>query len=86
MKRTILTLAASVVIIMLSLVLILNGLNQKERVYNAKVRYFDGTMEMIPVKGFYIRDGFMYIETPFGDNMYIGANNVILLEEVEDAK
>ena len=84
MKKTIMTLVVSMVVIMLAVILILNVFNQKERVYNAKVRYLDGTMEMIPVKDFLIRDGFMYIETPFGDSLYFGANNIILVEEVEE--
>ena len=84
MKKPVMILVVSMVVIMLAVILILNGFNQKERVYNAKVRYLDGTMEMIPVKDFLIREGFMYIETPFGDNMYFGANNIILLEEVEE--
>ena len=72
------------VLLMVALILILTGCSGKERVYNAKVRYFDGTMEMIPVKKFNISGGFMHIETLFGDSMYIGANNIILLEEVEE--
>ena len=84
MKKPIMILVICIEVIILAVILILNVFNQKERVYNAKVRYLDGTMEMIPVKDFLIRDGFMYIETPFGDNMYFGANNIILLEEVEE--
>ena len=84
MKKPVIILAVSMVVIMLAVILILNGFNQKERVYNAKVRYFDGVTEMIPVKKFDIQGDFMHIVTSFGDSLYFGANNIILVEEVEE--
>lgn len=84
MKKPVMILVVSMVVIMLVVILILNGFNQKERVYNAKVRYFDGVTEMLPVKKFDIQGDFMHIVTSFGDSMYFGANNIILVEEVEE--
>ena len=49
---------------------------------NAKVRYFDGTAEMIPLEDYYFVDGCMVkLITADGDRMYIGANNVIIIGE-----
>ena len=84
MKKPVIILVLSMVVIMLAVLLILNGFNQKERVYNAKVRYFDGVTEMLPVKKFDIQGDFMHIVTSFGDSLYFGANNIILVEEVEE--
>lgn len=84
MKKPVIILVVSMVVIMLAVILILNGFNQKERVYNAKVRYFDGVTEMLPVKKFDIQGDFMHIVTSFGDSLYFGANNIILVEEVEE--
>lgn len=84
MKKTVMILVVSMVAIMLAVILILNGFNQKERVCNAKVRYFDGVTEMLPVKKFDIQGDFMHIVTSFGDSLYFGANNIILVEEVEE--
>lgn len=84
MKKPVMILVVSMVVIMLAVILILNGFNQKERVYNAKVRYFDGVTEMLPVKEFDIHGDFMHIVTSFGDSLYFGANNIILVEEVEE--
>ena len=84
MKKPVIILVVSMVVIMLAVILILNVFNQKERVYNAKVRYFDGVTEMLPVKKFDINGDFMHIVTSFGDSLYFGANNIILVEEVEE--
>lgn len=54
----------------------------KKRVLNAKVRYFDGTAEMIELKSFSIcRGGVIRLDTAYGDVMYIGANNVMIIQE-----
>ena len=53
-----------------------------EKVLNAKIRYFDGTGEMIPVKSFHYIDGAtVQLNTLAGDVMYIGTNNVIIIQE-----
>ena len=84
MKKPIMILVICIEVIILAVFLILNVFNQKERVYNAKVRYFDGVTEMLPVKKFDIQGDFMHIVTSFGDSLYFGANNIILVEEVEE--
>lgn len=54
----------------------------KKQVLNAKVRYFDGTAEMIELKSFSIcRGGVIRLDTAYGDVMYIGANNVMIIQE-----
>ena len=54
----------------------------KKGVLNAKVRYFDGTAEMIELKSFSIcRGGVIRLDTAYGDVMYIGANNVMIIQE-----
>lgn len=53
-----------------------------EKTVNAKVRYFDGTGEMIPLKSFHYIDGAtVRLNTLAGDVLYIGTNNVIIIQE-----
>ena len=55
-----------------------------KREVNAKVRYFDGSTEMIPLKSYsYLSGGTAILTTAYGDVMYIGTNNVIIIEEDE---
>ena len=54
----------------------------KGQVLNAKVRYFDGECEMIELDSFGVySDALVKLVTKAGDVMYIGANNVIILNE-----
>lgn len=57
------------------------GGDQAEKVINAKVRYFDGTAEMIELKDYDFINGFARLVTVYGDVIYIGPNNVIIIEE-----
>lgn len=55
------------------------------RVLNAKVRYFNGIGEMIPLKSFHYIDGATaQLNTLAGDVMFVGTNNVIIIEEDAD--
>lgn len=56
----------------------------KGRTLNAKVRYFDGSSEMIELKSFFPKEGYAILETIYGDEIRVGWNNVIIIEE--DAK
>ena len=47
----------------------------------AKVRYFDGENEMIPISAFGCRDGLVRIVTTSGDILYVGANNIMIVSE-----
>lgn len=52
------------------------------RTLNAKVRYFDGECEMIELENFYCYSNTLVkLVTKAGDVMYIGPNNVIILDE-----
>ena len=57
-----------------------NG-NQEGKVINAKIRDFDGESEMIELIGYHFVDGFVRLDTAYGDVMYVGANNVIITKE-----
>lgn len=54
------------------------------RLFNAKIRYFDGSAEMIQLKGFTPCDGYVCLKTVYGDEIRIGWNNVIIIEEDEE--
>lgn len=59
----------------------------KRRVLNAKVRYFDGSAEMIELQSYSFLKGigsFVALYTISGDKIIIGANNVIIIEEDAD--
>ena len=55
--------------------------NEKHRALNAKIRYFDGSCEMIELRGYSLYQGFMRLDTAAGDRIYVGANNVIIIDE-----
>lgn len=57
------------------------GVKEPEKTINAKIRYFDGECEMIELRGYSIYQGFMRLDTAAGDRIYVGANNVIIIEE-----
>lgn len=54
-----------------------------KRTLNAKVRYFDGTSEMIELKSydFLSRRDMVKLYTAAGDTIVIGTNNVIIIDE-----
>ena len=56
------------------------------RVLNAKVRYFDGTCEMIEISRFYHSGTLVQLDTVSGDRIYIGPNNVIIIDEEEPGR
>lgn len=59
-----------------------NNKAQPNRTLNAKVRYFDGECEMIELDSFGVySDALVKLVTKAGDVMYIGPNNVIILNE-----
>ena len=57
------------------------GVKEPEKTINAKIRYFDGECEMIELRGYSIYQGFMRLDTAAGDRLYVGANNVMIIEE-----
>lgn len=57
------------------------GDKKPEKTINAKIRYFDGECEMIELRGYSIYQGFMRLDTAAGDLIYVGANNVSIIEE-----
>ena len=59
-----------------------SGGTETKRTLNAKVRYFDGTGEMIELKSYSLsRTGMVRLDTAAGDTIFIGPNNVIILDE-----
>lgn len=85
-------LVAIVLILAMVLLTACSGANTREngakrRVLNAKVRYFDGSAEMIELKSydlFHELGSFVKLTTVAGDEIIIGANNVIIIEEDAD--
>lgn len=59
------------------------GVKEPEKTINAKIRYFDGECEMIELKNYAINGtgSFARLTTAAGDLIYVGANNVIIIEE-----
>ena len=54
------------------------------RVLNAKIRYFDGVSEMVELRGYSIVGSFVRLDTAAGDRVYVGANNVMIIDEEAD--
>lgn len=61
--------------------LIIRQNNHNGGVMNAKIRYFDGTAEMIPVRRVTEHHASFELETTAGNRIIVGANNVIIIEE-----
>lgn len=56
----------------------------EKRVTSAKIRYFDGSMDTVLLKGFtYTSSGMVVLHTDDGRKVVIGANNVMIIEESE---
>ena len=86
MKKCIVGIAILAVIVCVAIFVFpswFNG-NQEGKVINAKIRYFDGESEMIELKDYHFVDGFVRLDTAYGDVMYVGANNVIITKEDKD--
>jgi hypothetical protein len=86
MKKRIVGIAILAVIVCVAIFVFpsLFNRNQEGKVINAKIRYFDGESEMIELKGYHFVDGFVRLDTAYGDVMYVGANNVIITKEDKD--
>lgn len=86
-KRVLLALILIVFMAMLSGCMVdsVNKATKKEpdRITNAILRYFDGSSEMVETTDVYPRDGYVVIDTVYGQRIRIGWNNVILIEEDE---
>ena len=80
-KWSLLLLMAALVITLLVLTGCSSGSTETKRTLNAKVRYFDGTSEMIELKSYYLIEGMAKLFTAAGDTIVIGPNNVIILDE-----
>lgn len=81
-KWRLLLLVAALVVTLLVLAGCSSGGTETKRTLNAKVRYFDGTSEMIELQSYYcLRSGMVKLFTASGDTIYIGPNNVIILDE-----
>lgn len=81
-KLSIGLLAALLVVALLVLTGCSSGGTETKRTLNAKVRYFDGTGEMIELKSYDLTKlGVVKLYTAAGDIIYIGTNNVIILDE-----
>ena len=72
-----------VLIVAMALITSCSITTQEGRLLNAKIRYFDGSAEMIQLNGFTPCDGYVCLKTAYGDDIRIGWNNVIIIEEEE---
>ena len=50
----------------------------------AKVRYFDGSLDTLEISGYSTAGSCVRLRTLDGRQTILGANNVIIIEEVED--
>lgn len=81
-KLSIVLLAILLAVALLVLTGCSSGGTETKRTLNAKVRYFDGTSEMIELKSYYcLTGGMVKLFTAAGDTILIGPNNVIILNE-----
>lgn len=82
-KLSIGLLAVLLVVALLVLTGCSSGGTETKRTLNAKVRYFDGTSEMIELESydFLSKRDMVKLYTAAGDIIYIGPNNVIILDE-----
>lgn len=80
-KLSIGLLAALLVVALLVLTGCSSGGTETKRTLNAKVRYFDGTGEMIDLKSYVLAGNMVTLYTAAGDTMIIGPNNVIIIDE-----
>ena len=69
------------VVALATVLLFYHGWDRPERVLYAKIRYFDGVSEMVELRGYEILNGFARLDTAAGDRIYVGANNVNIVEE-----
>ena len=81
MKKVILILVMAVMLLALCSCAVTN---QNGRTLNAKIRYFDGSSEMIQIKQYTADYGHVLLETEYGDKIRVGWNNVIIIDEVKD--
>ena len=86
MKKKMIAVLVLAVLFVGSMLFLIFGIRAKAynegRVLNAKVRYFDGECEMIELDSFGVySDALVKLVTKAGDVMYIGTNNVIILNE-----
>lgn len=59
--------------------------DNEKRVTHARIRYFDGSMDVLEVNNWYTsKSSMVIIYTTDGRKVVIGANNVILIEETKE--
>lgn len=80
-RKWVLIAAAVVAVAVFCFIVFFAGGTGGRRSLTAKIRYFDGVCEMIELRGYQIVDGFARLDTAAGDRIYVGANNVNIIEE-----
>ena len=80
-SRTVIALILLLVITMLVLAGCSVTERSADRVVYAKVRYFDGENEMMELKSFTFYSCMVKLTTTYGDVIYVGPNNVRIIEE-----
>lgn len=81
MRKWVLIAAAVVAVVVFCFIVFFAGGTGSRRSLTAKIRYFDGVCEMIELRGYSLYQGFMRLDTAAGDRIYVGANNVIIIDE-----
>ena len=81
MRKWVLIAAAVVAVAVFCFIVFFAGGTGGRRSLTAKIRYFDGVCEMIELRGYSLYQGFMRLDTAAGDRIYVGANNVIIIDE-----
>lgn len=81
MRKWVLIAAAVVAVAVFCFIVFFAGGTDGRRSLTAKIRYFDGVCEMIELRGYSLYQGFMRLDTAAGDRIFVGANNVIIIDE-----
>lgn len=84
-KRTVIALILLFIMTLLVLTGCSGGYASDSKVIYASIRYFDGDNEMMELKSYDLSNRLLVrLETAYGDIIYVGPNNVRIIEEEAD--
>ena len=76
----------AVIAVLIAVLILCTGCqSDKTRVTHARIRYFDGSCDVLEVDSWYTsKSGIITVYTTEGRKVVIGTNNIILIEETEE--
>ena len=84
-KRMVIALILLFIMALLVLTGCSGGRASDSKVIYASIRYFDGDNEMVELKSYDLSNRLLVrLETAYGDIIYVGPNNVRIIEEEAD--